>query len=60
MRPPGRGGEVSFTAIVEWAADADQVTREALGVTGLVPSESTFRRTPQNLDADALDDAAGA
>ena len=51
---------MSFTAIVEWAADADQVTREALGVTGVVPSESTFRRTLQNLDADALDDAAGA
>jgi hypothetical protein len=53
-------GARSFTAIAEWAADADQVTREALGVTGVVPSESTFRRTLQNLDADALDDAAGA
>jgi DDE_Tnp_1-associated len=50
----------SFTAIAEWAADADQGTREALGVTGVVPCESTFRRTLQNLDADALDDAAGA
>jgi len=52
-------GARSFTAIAEWAADADQATREALGVTGVVPCESTFRRTPQNLDADALDDAAG-
>ena len=26
----------------------------------MVPCESTFRRTLQNLDADALDDAAGA
>ena len=32
----------------------------ALGVTIVVPCESTFRRTLQNLDADALDDAAGA
>jgi predicted transposase YbfD/YdcC len=53
-------GARSFTAIAEWAADADQGTREELGVTGVVPCESTFRRTLQNLDADALDDAAGA
>jgi predicted transposase YbfD/YdcC len=52
-------GARSFTAIAEWAADADQATLDALGVTGVVPSESTFRRTLQNLDADALDDAAG-
>src|ERR1700689_595092 len=53
-------GARSFTAIAEWAADADQATRDALGVTGAVPCESTFRRTLQHLDADALDDAAGA
>jgi predicted transposase YbfD/YdcC len=52
-------GARSFTAIAEWAADADQATREALGVTGVVPCESTFRRTLQALDADALDAAAG-
>jgi predicted transposase YbfD/YdcC len=52
-------GARSFTAIAEWAADADQETRDALGVTGVMPCESTFRRTLQNLDADALDDAAG-
>jgi DDE_Tnp_1-associated len=52
-------GARSFTAIAEWAADADQATREALGVTGVVPCESTFRRTLRHLDADALDDAAG-
>jgi predicted transposase YbfD/YdcC len=52
-------GARSFTAIAEWAADADQGTRDALGVTGVVPCESTFRRTLQNLDAGALDDAAG-
>lgn len=52
-------GARSFTAIAEWAADADQATREAFGVTGVVPCESTFRRTLQTLDADALDEAAG-
>jgi hypothetical protein len=31
-----------------------------LGVTGVVPSESTFRRTLQRLDADAFDDLAGS
>jgi predicted transposase YbfD/YdcC len=53
-------GARSFTAIAEWAADADPATRDALEITGVVPSESTFRRTLQNLDADALDEAAGA
>ena len=52
-------GARSFTAIAEWAADTDQATRDALGITGVVPCESTFRRTLQNLDADALDEAAG-
>src|SRR6202035_269640 len=52
-------GARSFTAIAEWAADADQATRDALGVTGVVPCESTFRRTLQAMDADALDEAAG-
>jgi predicted transposase YbfD/YdcC len=52
-------GARSFTAIAEWAADADQATLDALGVAGVVPCESTFRRTLQTLDADALDDAAG-
>jgi len=53
-------GARSFTAIAEWGADADQATRDALGVAGVVPSESAFRRTLQALDADALDEAAAA
>jgi predicted transposase YbfD/YdcC len=53
-------GARSFTAIAEWAADADAQTLSVLGVTGRVPSESTFRRTLQRLDADAFDDLAGA
>jgi hypothetical protein len=52
-------GARSFTAIAEWAAHPDQATREALGVTGVVPCESTCRRTLQAMDADALDEAAG-
>ena len=52
-------GARSFTAIAEWAADADEQTLFRLGVTGPVPSESTFRRTLQRLDADAFDDLAG-
>jgi predicted transposase YbfD/YdcC len=53
-------GARSFTAIAEWAADADEQTLRVLGVTGRVPSESTFRRTLQRLDADGFDDLAGA
>ncbi len=53
-------GARSFTAIAEWAADADGQTLRVLGVAGRVPSESTFRRTLQRLDADAFDDLAGA
>ena len=52
-------GAQSFTAISEWAADAGEQTLHALGVTGRVPSESTFRRTLQRLDPDAFDDLAG-
>ena len=52
-------GARSFTAIAEWAVDADQDTLRALGVGGAVPSESTFRRVLQHLDAEAFDDLAG-
>jgi predicted transposase YbfD/YdcC len=52
-------GARSFTAIAEWAADAEEETLARLGVSGTVPSESTFRRTLQRLDADAFDELAG-
>jgi predicted transposase YbfD/YdcC len=52
-------GARSFTAIAEWAADADEQTLARLGAGRAVPSESTFRRTLQRLDADAFDDLAG-
>jgi predicted transposase YbfD/YdcC len=53
-------GARSFTAIAEWAADADEQTLHMLGTGSRVPSESTFRRTLQRLDADTFDDLAGA
>jgi hypothetical protein len=53
-------GARSFTAIAEWAADADEETLARLGVTGAVPCQSTIRRVLQRLDADAFDDLAGA
>ena len=34
----------SFTAIAEWAANADAETLLRLGVSGTVKCESTFRR----------------
>jgi predicted transposase YbfD/YdcC len=52
-------GARSFTAIAGWAADADEETLARLGVTGVVPSESTFRRVLQRLDADTFDELAG-
>jgi DDE_Tnp_1-associated/Transposase DDE domain len=52
-------GARSFTAIAEWAANADAETLARLGVTGAVPSESTLRRMLQRLDADAFDELAG-
>ena len=52
-------GARSFTAIAEWAADADEQTLARLGASRAVPSESTFRRTLQRPDAEAFDDLAG-
>jgi hypothetical protein len=56
----GASRRPSFAAIAEWGADADQATLDALAIRGVVLCESMFRRTLQNLDADALHDAAGA
>src|SRR6266516_2201142 len=53
-------GARSFTAIAEWAKDADEATRAELGITGAVPCESTIRRTLQRLDARAFDHQIGA
>jgi hypothetical protein len=53
-------GARSFTAIAEWAAGIGEATRAGPGITGVVPPESTIRRTLQRLDAGALDDLAGA
>jgi hypothetical protein len=62
-------GARSIAAIAEWAADAPQPVRAALGtrrdpLTGhwvwAVPSETTIRRTLGRLDAEALAAAIGA
>jgi predicted transposase YbfD/YdcC len=62
-------GARSIAAIAEWAADAPQPVRAALGTrrdprTGhwvwAVPSETTIRRTLARLDAEALAAAVGA
>jgi DDE_Tnp_1-associated/Transposase DDE domain len=53
-------GARSYVAIAEWAADADPATLAELGVGGVVPCESTIRRTLQSVDADALDERLGA
>jgi predicted transposase YbfD/YdcC len=62
-------GARSIAAIAEWAADAPQPVRAALGtrrdpLTGhwlwAVPSEPTIRRTLARLDAEALAAAIGA
>jgi DDE_Tnp_1-associated len=53
-------GARSIAAIVEWAADAPQPVRAALGARRdapghfAVPAEATIRRTLARLDADAL------
>lgn len=54
------GAACSYTAVAEWAADVDPGTRAAFGITGPVPSGSTFRRVLQRLDADRLGEALGA
>jgi predicted transposase YbfD/YdcC len=59
-------GARSFAAIAEWAADAPQPVRAALGARRdgpdhwAVPAETTIRRTLARLDADALAAAVGA
>jgi hypothetical protein len=59
-------GARSIAAIAEWAADAPQPVRAALGarrdVPGhfAVPAEATIRRTLSRLDVDALAVAVGA
>jgi len=60
-------GARSFAATAEWAADADQQVRAALGahfdpLTGhrAAPTETTIRRTLARLDPDTLATAIGA
>lgn len=53
-------GARSFVAVAEWAADLDPAMRAEVGLVGPVPSESTFRRVLQKLDADRFDALLGA
>jgi hypothetical protein len=59
-------GARSIAAIAEWAADAPQPVRAALGARHhapghcSVPAEATIRRTLSRLDADVLASAIGA
>jgi predicted transposase YbfD/YdcC len=59
-------GARSIAAIAEWAADAPQPVRAALGARRdapdhfAVPAEATIRRTLARLDADTLAGAVGA
>jgi predicted transposase YbfD/YdcC len=59
-------GARSIAAIAEWAADAPQPVRAALGARRAapdqfaLPAEATIRRTLSRLDADALAGAIGA
>jgi predicted transposase YbfD/YdcC len=59
-------GARSMTAIAEWAADAPQPVREALGARRdapahwAVPCEATIRRTLARLDPEALAGVIGA
>jgi predicted transposase YbfD/YdcC len=59
-------GARSIAAIAEWAADAPQPVRAALGARRdapghfAVPAEATIRRTLSRLDVDALAAAVGA
>src|SRR5664280_1229061 len=49
-----------IVAIAEWAAAATPAGLAKFGVTGEVPSESTFRRTINKLDGNGLDFILGA
>jgi predicted transposase YbfD/YdcC len=59
-------GARSFAAVAEWAADAPQEVRAALGARRdapdhfTVPTEATIRRTLTRLDADVLASTIGA
>ena len=54
------GGATSFLAIAEWAQDADDDMRAALGITGRAPAKDTFRRVLSKIDGDILDRLLGA
>lgn len=52
-------GAKSFVAIAEWVAEATPAMLARVGVIGEPPSESTVRRTLQQLDGDGFDARLG-
>lgn len=53
-------GARSYVAIAEWAHDLPVSVRVRLGIGRRAPSESTFRRVLQTVDAHALDTAVSS
>ncbi len=53
-------GNRSYFAIGQWAANASDQVRSALGTRRAVPCEATIRRALQRLDGDEMDTAIGA
>jgi predicted transposase YbfD/YdcC len=52
-------GARSFVAVAEWVADLPAALADTVGTSGRCPSESTIRRTVQDIDADAFDTVIG-
>jgi hypothetical protein len=53
-------GARSYVGIAEWAHDLPVSVRVRLGIGRRAPSESTFRRVLQTVDAQALDTAVSS
>jgi predicted transposase YbfD/YdcC len=52
-------GARTFVAVAEWAADLPAALADTVGTSGRCPSESTIRRTVQDIDADVFDTVIG-
>ena len=52
-------GARTFVAVAEWVADLPAALADTVGTRGRCPSESTIRRTAQDIDADAFDAVIG-
>ena len=52
-------GARSFVAVAEWVADLPAALADTVGTSARCPSESTIRRTVQDIDADVFDTVIG-